>query len=457
MMQPQIAGAGYLEGLIAQMGSLPGARVRISGRVLRYDGLTVETTGFPASPGALVGIATTDGTPTLAEVVGFRDGRNLLFLTEPQAVIEAGAEAWLVAGGQDVGVGPQLLGRVIDARGAALDGRPDPCTTDSWPLHGRQLNPLMRDPVDQPLDVGVRSINAALTLGEGQRIGVVAGSGVGKSVLIEMMARKAAADVVVIALIGERAREVGHFARRLMQGEAAARSCLLAVPADRSPLLRLRGVRRAMAIAEWFRAQGQRVLLIVDSLTRVAHAQREIGLALGEQPTAKGYPPSVVAMIPTLLERAGPGLAGQGTITAICTVLADGDDTTNDPVVDTARGILDGHLVLSRRQAQMGLYPAVDIPQSVSRVMSDIVDPQHLSAAQRLRRLIASYLDNRDLVMMGGYAAGQDPVLDEALRLWPQICALITQGQDEGTSLADSRAALVALMAQDGDGGGGAS
>lgn len=439
---------GFLTGLIDLLDTLAPAAPQVSGSVLRYDGLILESSGFPASPGAMARIASDDGRQVEAEVVGFRDGRNLLFLTEPQAPIVAGAPVRLAEGGHAVGVGPELLGRVIDAQGDPLDGLPPPRTRAVWPLHGRPLNPLQRAPVDRPLDVGVRVVNAALTLGEGQRIGIVAGSGVGKSVLVEMMAREAQADIVVIALIGERAREVGHFARRMMQGEAAARTVLLAVPADRSPLLRLRGARRAMAIAEWFRDQGKRVLLILDSLTRVAHAQREIGLALGEQPTAKGYPPSVVAMIPALIERAGPGLVGQGTITAICTVLADGDDTTNDPVVDTARAILDGHLVLSRRQAQMGLYPAIDVPQSVSRVMPDVTDPAHRRAAQRFRQLIASYMDNRDLVMMGGYAAGQDRVLDEALRLWPQLSALIAQDLDEHASLADSRAALLALTGE---------
>ena len=437
---------GLLSALIDRVDRLPTMRPIISGRVLRYDGLTLETTGFPASPGALVMVATETGERVEAEVVGFRDGRNLMFLTEPNAAIVAGAEAWLIPGGQTVAVGPSLLGRVIDARGEPLDGAARPQTFDHWPLHGIAQNPLTRTAVDRPLDVGVCAINAALTLGEGQRIGIVAGAGVGKSVLIEMMARHVDADVVVIALIGERGREVGHFARRLMTGEAAARTCLLAVPADRSPLLRLRGVRRAMAISEWFRAKGKRVVLIIDSLTRVAHAQREIGLALGEQPTAKGYPPSVVALIPSLLERAGPGQDGEGTITAICTVLADGDDTTNDPVVDTARAIMDGHLVLSRRQAQMGLFPAIDIPQSVSRVMPDVTDPVHLAGALRLRQLISSYYDNRDLVVMGGYASGQDPELDEALRLWPQIRALIAQGMEERADLSHSRAALLALL-----------
>lgn len=448
--------AGLIPLVIEGLHRRPAPQPRIGGTVLAYDGLRLEVSGFPASPGARVQIRAADGQMAEAEVVGFRDGRNILFLTSPQAEILAGAAVWLIPGGQEVAVGPALLGRVIDADGMPLDGGPLPECRDRWPLLGRTLNPLARGAVDRPLDVGVRIINAALTLGEGQRIGIVAGSGVGKSVLIEMMARHADADVVIVALIGERAREVGHFARRLMGAEAAARTCLLAVPADRSPLLRLRGVRRAMAMAEWFRAQGQRVLLIVDSLTRVGHAQREVGLALGEQPTAKGYPPSVVAMIPALLERAGPGLPGQGTITCICTVLADGDDTANDPVVDTARAILDGHIVLSRRQAEAGIYPAVDVPQSVSRVMGDVTDAAHRAAATRLRQLIATYQENRDLVMMGGYTPGQDAVLDQAMSLWPQIRALIAQDSESACRLGDSLAAMRAVLGDDLSAGGAA-
>lgn len=438
--------AGLIPALIERLDATAAAAPSAQGHVLRYDGLIVETTGFPASPGALCRVDTEDGSTVEAEMVGFRDGRNLLFLTEPQAHVVAGAEVWLAPGGHDAEVGEALLGRAIDARGNPLDGRPAPRCARRWPLHGRPLNPLARTAVSVPMDVGVRAVNAALTLGEGQRLGIIAGSGVGKSVLVEMMARHADADVVVLAMIGERAREVGHFARALMSGAAAARTCLVAVPADRSPLLRLRGVRRAMAIAEWFRAEGRRVLLVIDSLTRVAHAQREIGLALGEQPTARGYTPSVVAMIPALMERAGPGLPGQGTITAICTVLADGDDVTADPVVDTARAILDGHLVLSRRLTQMGLYPAIDITQSVSRVMPDVVDAAHRRAALRLRQLVSSWMDNRDIVMMGGYVAGQDATLDAALRLWPQIRALLSQDRDAAAGLDDSRAALLSLL-----------
>jgi flagellum-specific ATP synthase len=417
----------------------------ITGRIVKYDGLLLEATGFPASPGTLVRVQTQTGGEVQAEVIGFAKGNNLLFCDQPSAPIEAGANVRVIPGGQHADVGPALLGRVVDAEGLPLDGLPQPETTDTWPLLGTQMNPLMRTAVSEPMDVGVRIINAALTVGRGQRIGIVAGSGVGKSVLMEMMARFTSADVVVVGLIGERAREVGAFASKLMTGEEAKKICMVAVPADRSPLLRIRAARRATAIAEYFRAQGKQVLLIIDSLTRVAHAQREVGLALGEQPTAKGYPPSVVSMIPSLIERTGPGLPGMGAITAIYTVLADGDDTTNDPVVDTARAILDGHFVLSRRQTQMGVYPAIDLPQSVSRVMNDVVSPAHAKAAQKLRRMVSLYMENRDLMLMGGYSAGQDLELDEAIQSWPSILDLIRQGAHDPADLATSEAALMAV------------
>ncbi|QCP85324.1 FliI/YscN family ATPase [Cereibacter sphaeroides] len=435
-----------IEGLGHHLAQLPHRQApEVTGRVMRYDGLLLECAGFPASPGALCRVAAEDGSEVQGEVIGFAQGRNLLFLDQMRAPVIAGARVRLVPGGQMAAVGPALLGRVIDAAGAPLDGLPAPDCTAEWPLAGRVMNPLARTAVSRPLDVGVRAINAALTVGQGQRIGIVAGSGVGKSVLIEMMTRYTAADVIVVGLIGERAREVGAFAASVMQGEAARKLCMVAVPADRSPLLRLRAARRATAIAEHFRSEGRQVLLIMDSLTRVAHAQREVGLALGEQPTAKGYPPSVVSMIPGLIERTGPGLPGEGAITAIYTVLADGDDTTNDPVVDTARAILDGHFVLSRRQTQMGLYPAIDIPHSVSRTMNDVVDDRHRRAAARLRQLIALYSDNRDLMLMGGYAAGQDADLDQAVQLWPRIRALIGQGPHEPADFEASRAALLEL------------
>lgn len=422
----------------------PPDRPAMAGRVLRYDGLILECAGFPASPGTLARIDTEDGGHVLGEVVGFSDGRNLLFLEQPGARITVGAMVRRLSGGHHAQMGEGLLGRVIDAQGAPLDGRPAPDGPDTWPLAGHVTNPLARQPVDQALDVGVRLINAALTVGLGQRVGIVAGSGVGKSVLIEMLTRNTEADVVVVGLIGERAREVGAFVAQVMKGGSAHKTVVVAVPADRSPLLRIRAANRATAIAEYFRAKGKRVMLILDSLTRVAHARREIGLALGEQPTSRGYPPSVVSLLPTLIERAGPGLPGEGSITAFYTVLADGDDG-NDPVVDTARAILDGHVVLSRAQAQMGIFPAIDLPQSVSRVMNDIVDPAHDAAARRLRRLIALYLENRDMMLMGAYVPGQDIELDEAIRLWPAITAFIGQDRHQAAPLQDARAALLAL------------
>ena len=260
-----------------------------------------------------------------------------------------------------------------------------------------------------------------------------------------MMTRFTAADVVVVGLIGERAREVASFAAEVLKSDSRDRTVIVAEPADRSPLLRIRGANRATAIAEYFRSIGKNVLLIMDSLTRVAHARREIGLALGEQPTSKGYPPSVVSMIPALVERSGTGIGAEGSITSFYTVLADGDDA-NDPVVDTARAILDGHILLSREQTQMGIYPAVDVPASVSRVMNDIAEPTQLQAAQYFRRLVALYMENRDLILMGGYAPGQDPDLDMAVQLWPQLMAHIQQPFNESADAAQSIQALTDLF-----------
>ncbi|WP_449619165.1 FliI/YscN family ATPase [Roseovarius aquimarinus] len=417
-----------------------------SGKVLRYDGLILECAGFPASPGTRCRVETEDGADATGEIVGFANGRNLIFLDQPGARITHGCSVHKIPGGHNAAMGPALLGRVLDAEGAPLDDLPSPACAEPRPLKGRERNPLARQPVRAVLDVGVRLINAALTVGRGQRVGIIAGSGVGKSVLIEMMTRYTRADVIVVGLIGERAREVGDFVAKVMTAENRNKTCVVAVPADRSPLLRLRAAQRATAIAEYFRDQGKEVMLIMDSLTRVAHARREVGLALGEQPTAKGYPPSALSMIPGLIERAGPGLSGEGSITAFYTILADGDDTTNDPVVDTARAILDGHFVLSRKQAQMGLYPAIDLTQSVSRVMKDIAAKPHERAAARLRRAIALYMENRDMMLMGAYTPGQDAALDEAVALWPPIETFIRQDIDDPADFEGSVAALVDLM-----------
>ena len=420
--------------------------LRVRGRVTRFDGQIIECDGFPVSVGAICAVRGEDGAQIEAEVIGFREGRNLLFLYEFGARIEVGAWVEAVDPGRLVEVGDNLLGRVIDAQGLPLDQLGSLDLNEAWPLMGHTVNPLTRAPVDKPLDVGVRVVNALLTIGRGQRVGIVAGSGVGKSVLLSMMTQFTEAEVIVVGLIGERGREVGAFVDQVMHGAAKSKICVVAVPADRSPLLRIRGANRATAIAEYFRSKGKQVLLIMDSLTRVAHARREIGLALGEQPTAKGYPPSVVSMIPNLIERSGTGLPHEGTITAIYTVLADGDDTTNDPVVDTARAILDGHIVLSRKQTQLGIYPAVDISASVSRVMNDITPVQQQRAALLFRRLVSLYMDNRDLMLMGGYAPGQDPELDMAVALWPQMTGFISQAPDQPETIGQTQEKLYALM-----------
>ncbi|MEC7629221.1 MAG: FliI/YscN family ATPase, partial [Pseudomonadota bacterium] len=305
--------------------------VMLSGRVSRFDGSMIYCDGFPAGIGALCHVETDGRESAVAEIIGFENGKNILSLHEIGARIKVGSRVTLVDEGDSLMAGDALMGRVFDALGNPIDNLPDPILSDSWPLMGKKLNPLSRAAIDKPMDVGVRAINSLLSVGRGQRLGIIAGSGVGKSVLLGMMTRFTSADVVVVGLIGERGREVGEFVRTVMTDETRKRTIVVAVPSNHSPLLRIRGASRATAIAEYFRDQGKDVLLIMDSLTRVAHAQREIGLALGEQPTSKGYPPSVISLIPRLIERTGTGMAGQGSITSFYTVLADGDDA-NDPV-----------------------------------------------------------------------------------------------------------------------------
>ncbi len=420
-------------------------KVTTSGRVNKYDGHFLECDGFPANLGSICSVETSDGTDTLAEIIGFKKGNNILSMFESDTKIQSGAKVSVIDEGYDVKVGDSLLGRVIDAMGNPYDGKPMGSLPETWPLNGKFLNPMSRNAVSKPLDVGVRAINSLLTVGKGQRLGIIAGSGVGKSVLLGMMCRYTEAEIVVVGLIGERGREVGSFVKNLLSGDEKNRTVVVAVPADRSPLLRIRGANRATAIAEYFRSKGKNVLLIMDSLTRVAHARREIGLALGEQPTAKGYPPSVVSLIPKLIERSGPGIDQQGSITAFYTVLADGDDE-NDPVVDTARAILDGHIVLSRQQAQLGIYPAIDVQSSVSRVMNEIIDETHSEYARAFRKFITLYLENRDLILMGGYTQGKDPDLDIAVALWPNLIAHIRQLEGTASNFEESKAGLLKLL-----------
>ena len=420
-------------------------KVTTSGRVNKYDGHFLECDGFPANLGSICSVETSDGTDTLAEIIGFKKGNNILSMFESDTKIQSGAKVSVIDDGYDVKVGESLLGRVIDAMGNPYDGKPMGSLPETWPLSGKFLNPMSRNAVSKPLDVGVRAINSLLTVGKGQRLGIIAGSGVGKSVLLGMMCKYTEAEIVVVGLIGERGREVGSFVKNLLSGDAKDKTIVVAVPADRSPLLRIRGANRATAIAEYFRSKGKNVLLIMDSLTRVAHARREIGLALGEQPTAKGYPPSVVSLIPKLIERSGPGIDQQGSITAFYTVLADGDDE-NDPVVDTARAILDGHIVLSRQQAQLGIYPAIDVQSSVSRVMNEIIDETHSEYARAFRKFITLYLENRDLILMGGYTQGKDPDLDIAVALWPNLIAHIRQLEGTASNFEESKAGLLKLL-----------
>lgn len=431
-------GADYLDAL-AQADFRPKAAV--SGRLASYDGLLMEAVGLSLPVGTVCRV----GDHVEAEVIGFRGNRTLLMnLGGPAALLP---QAPVRPTGQpgDAEVGSALLGRVVDGAGKPIDGLGPIRGAARWPLAGHIQSPLDRGRVLEPMDVGVRAINGLLTIGQGQRVGIMAGSGVGKSVLLGMMVRSAEADVVVIGLIGERSREVADFLETKVAGEARARSVVVAVPANHSPVLRIRGALRATAIAEAFRAEGKKVLLIIDSLTRVAHAGREIGLALGEPASARGYPPSAIAMLPNLIERAGSDVNTGGSITAIYTVLADGDDG-NDPVVDSARSILDGHIVLGRALAERGVYPAIDVSKSVSRVMTDIADRPHLLAARALRRHLATYEENRDLVLMGAYRSGSDPAIDAALAYQPAIMEYVKQDVDQVVPLGDAVAELTGVF-----------
>ena len=421
------------------------ATPKVSGRLSSYDGLLMEAVGLTLPVGTVCQVGGHGDAKVEAEVIGFRGGRTLLMNLGGPAALLPRAPVRPVGAPGEAEVGAALLGRVVDGAGKPIDGLGPIRGAGRWPLAGKLQSPLDRGRVLQPLDVGVRAINGLLTVGQGQRVGIMAGSGVGKSVLLGMIVRAAEADVVVIGLIGERSREVADFLETKVAGAARARSVVVAVPANHSPVLRIRGALRATAIAEAFRAEGKNVLLIMDSLTRVAHAGREIGLALGEPASARGYPPSAIAMLPNLIERAGVDVHSGGSITAIYTVLADGDDG-NDPVVDSARSILDGHIVLSRALAEHGVYPAIDVSKSVSRVMTDIVPAEHARAARQLRRHLATFEENRDLVLMGAYRSGADPAIDQAIACHGAIMEFIRQDADAAVAQADAVAELVGVF-----------
>jgi len=415
------------------------------GLVAACDGGLLEVTGLSVPVGALCRVAHGRGHPLLAEVIGFRNGRTLMMLLGDTVMLRPGARVRPEGQPGMLPVGEAFLGRAVDGEGHPIDGLGPLHARSEWPSGGIRASALDRSPVREHFDTGVRALNALTTFGIGQRIGIMAGSGVGKSVLIDMIAHGAEAEVVVVGLIGERAREVSDFVERHMAGPKRAKTVVVAVPADHAPNLRLRGAMMATSIAEHFRAQGRKVLLILDSLTRVAHAGREIGLLLGEPGAARGYPPSALATITKLVERAGNSAASGGSITGLYTVLADGDNQ-DDPVVDTARSILDGHIVLSRDLAQRGQYPAIDIAASLSRVMNDITSPEHQRDARAFRAMMAAYEANRDLVLMGAYRAGADPQLDRAIGMHQALTDFICQPSGAIVPLETSVDALDRLL-----------
>jgi len=420
------------------------------GLVTACDGGLLEVSGLAVPVGALCRVAYGAAAPQTAETIGFRNGRTMMMLLGDAVLLRPGARVRPQGHPGLLPVGDGFLGRAVDGQAQPIDGLGSVRAQASWPAGGERSGALDRASVTEPFDTGVRAINALATFGTGQRIGVMAGSGVGKSVLIDMIARGADAEITVVGLIGERAREVSDFVARHMAAERRACTALVAVPANHAPNLRLRGAMQATALAEHFRSKGKRVLLILDSLTRVAHAAREIGLLLGEPGAARGYPPSALAAITKLVERAGNSASSGGSITGLYTVLADGDDH-DDPVVDTARAILDGHLVLSRTIAQRGQYPAIDVAASLSRVMDDIASPRHRALARAFRALSASYEANRDLVLMGAYRAGTDPQFDRAVAMHDQLSRFLAQDRAEIVPLGESVTQLAALL-EDGNG-----
>ncbi|UVI39500.1 FliI/YscN family ATPase [Qipengyuania spongiae] len=418
------------------------------GRVVACDGGLIEVSGLGVPIGTICSIAQGQNSVHRAETIGFRNGHTMMMMLGDTVLLRPGAVVRPEGMPGMLSVGTEFLGRAVDGSGEPIDGGAPVLAGASWPAGGYRVGALDRSRVTEIFDSGIRSLNALTTFGIGQRVGIMAGSGVGKSVLMDMIVDNAKADAVVVGLIGERAREVSDFVTRHMAGERAAKTAIVAVPADHAANLRLRGAMLATSIAEHLRSQGKRVLLILDSLTRVAHAAREIGILLGEPGAARGYPPSALSTITKLIERAGNSEQSGGAITGVYTVLADGDDQ-NDPVVDTARAILDGHIVLSRDLAQRGQYPAVDVGASLSRVMNDIVPPEHATAARRFRALSASYEANRDLVMMGAYRQGSDPLLDEAIAMHPRMSQFLSQGYRESIDLAAAQQQLVGLVNHD--------
>ena len=423
-------------------------RLVVEGALKRMVGLTLEAVGCEAAVGSYCEITRPDGGRVEAEVVGFSDDRIFLMPTGQIRGMISNSKVTPKIHAASVLVGDALLGRVLDGAGKPIDGKGPTRCHDRIDLHATPINPLRRKPIVEPLDVGVRSINALLSIGRGQRIGLFAASGLGKSVLLGMMTRHTDADVVVVCLVGERGREVQEFIDNSLGAQGMARAVVVATPSDHPPLMRIHGALLATSIAEYYRDRGLNVLLLMDSLTRFAQAQREIALAIGEPPVTKGYPPSVFARLPQLCERAGNGAIGQGSITAVYTVLTEADDQS-DPVADAARAILDGHIVLSRRLAGSGVFPAVDVEASASRVMDLITTAEHRELARRYRRLTATYEENRDLINVGAYNSGSDESIDLAIRLWPKLMNFLTQDLHQAARLDDALRDLERIFADD--------
>ena len=437
--------SAQVERLIPQ---LRAPNTNISGKIVRVVGLTLEANGLAAPLGAHCQIEHLESDTFIdAQVVGF-NGETLYLMpfTEP-AGIGSGARIWVRSTTSKGGLGTELLGRVVNGLGSPIDGKGPIQYSEYRSLEGTQINPMERGSINKILDTGIKAINTCLTLGQGQRIGLVAGSGVGKSMLMGMLTRNTEADVVVIGLIGERGREVQEFVHQTLGEEGLKKAIIVASPANESPVIRLKAASLTHLIAEYFRDRGQNVLLLCDSLTRVAHAQREVGLAIGEPPTAKGYPPSVFALLPKLIERAGVGRNGVGAITAIYTVLAEGDDRS-DPIVDIARASLDGQVMLARELADAAHYPAIDLTGSISRIMNSLLTPELQHNANRLRNLWTLYQQNKDLIQVGAYEVGVDVDIDMAIQLRSKINELLQQDSETAVSLEKSQELLQQLMEQ---------
>ena len=417
----------------------------VEGRLTRMVGLTLEAVGCQVAIGGQCLVRGVDGSSIEAEAVGFSGDKTYLMPTGDIRGLMPNSRVIPTGRVCEAVVGDGLLGRVLDGRGVPLDGKGRVMHSTRMPLTGRPINPMKRGGIDKPLDVGIRTINTLFTVGRGQRMGLFAGSGVGKSVLLGMMTRFTSADVIVVGLIGERGREVKEFIENILGTHGMQRAVVVATPANDPPLLRLHGAMLATSIAEYYRDQGKQVLLLMDSLTRFAQAQREIALAVGEPPATKGYPPSVFAKLPELVERTGNGDKNGGSITAFYTVLTE-EDEQYDPVGDAARAILDGHVVLSRELAEAGVYPAIDVEASISRAMTQITKPDHQKLVQRFRHLYAKYRQNRDLISVGAYHPGNDARLDEAVEYHPRLLDFMQQGMNQPINFNQSLRELQALL-----------